>query len=130
MKDILKQYIGRDIPAEALAEIKSRHGTTVVRLGGVSRDVLSPVTLAERIGEVRRVTGVNCTFAVQDGRVPEWDAQTGVWMGYTTHPDVFRAIIPESMVLGPGDYCGYCGYYNGPHGEDRVGWDCRYCGGN
>lgn len=31
---------------------------------------------------------------------------------------------------GPGDYCHYCGAFNGPNGEERHGWDCGYCGCN
>ena len=30
----------------------------------------------------------------------------------------------------PGDYCGYCGAYNGLNGEWRCGFDCCLCGGN
>jgi len=126
----LMKYLGRDLPAETLAELRARHGHTVVQLGGVRRDAVWPSELAEPVGEVRRVDGVDCTFEVQDGRIPAWDAETGVWMGYITHSDVFRSIVPESMTNGPGDYCLYCGAFNGPHGEDRIGFDCRYCGCN
>ncbi len=130
MKEKFQEYLGRDLPAEILAEIKSRHGTTVVQRGGVRRDVIHESDLAERIGETRTVKGVDCTWEVQSARIPEWDAVTGNWVGYYVHPDWFRKIVPESMTNGPGDYCCYCGAFNGPHSEDRVGFDCRYCGCN
>lgn len=31
---------------------------------------------------------------------------------------------------GVGDYCLYCGTFNGAEGEYRQGWDCYSCGGN
>jgi len=31
---------------------------------------------------------------------------------------------------GPGDYCYYCGAWNGAEGEFRIGIDCCHCGGN
>lgn len=31
---------------------------------------------------------------------------------------------------GHGDYCGYCGAFNGPQGEYRMGFDCYNCGCN
>lgn len=31
---------------------------------------------------------------------------------------------------GPGDYCNYCGAFNGPEGELRNGYDCFHCGSN
>jgi hypothetical protein len=127
MKDI-RQYIGRDLPAEVLAELKARHGTTVVRRDGVRRDVIQESDLAERIGEVRLEKGVDCTFEVQSARIPEWDAHTGAWLGYQSHEDWFRVVIPGAN--GSGDYCLYCGAFNGPRSEDRIGFDCRYCGCN
>jgi len=30
---------------------------------------------------------------------------------------------------GEGDYCCYCGGFNGERGELRQGWDCYFCGG-
>jgi hypothetical protein len=126
----LKEYLGRDIPTEAIAELKARHGHTAVQIGGVRRDAIWPSELAERVGEARLVKGVSCTFEVQDGRTPAWDAVTGEWIGYTVHSEVFRAIVPESRAGGEGDYCGYCGAFNGPAGELRVGFDCHYCGSN
>jgi len=126
----LKAYIGRSLPAKALTEIHARGASIIVYRGGVSRGIIRPIHLAERIGEVRRIEGVSCTFEVQDARIPEWDAYTGKWIGYQSYKDWFRSIIPSSRSMGEGDYCSYCGAFNGPHGEDRVGWDCCYCGGN
>jgi hypothetical protein len=31
---------------------------------------------------------------------------------------------------GPGDYCTYCGTWNGEYGEQRLGYDCCFCGSN
>jgi len=126
----LKAYIGRSLPAKALTELHARGASIIVYRGGVSRGIIRPHALAERVGKVKKVQGVSCTFAVQDGRVPEWDAYTGKWLGYQSYKDWFRSIVPNSRAHGPGDYCCHCGAFNGPHGEDRVGWDCHYCGSN
>jgi hypothetical protein len=124
----LQKYLGRELPAEILAEIRDRYGDTVVCRDGVKRSVVQANDLAERVGEVRLEKGVDCTFKVQSARIPEWDAQTGAWLGYQSHEDWYRTVIPG--INGDGDYCLYCGAFNGPHSEDRVGFDCRYCGCN
>lgn len=49
--------------------------------------------------------------------VPEWDVEH-----YHGGPPV------EEDPLG--DYCTYCGAYQGPAGEARIGFDCFYCGCN
>ncbi len=124
----LSRYVGRNLPAEVVAELHARHACIIVYRGGVSRGIIRPIDLAKRIGKARMVQGVSCTFKVQDSRVPEWDAYTGVWIGWVTYPDWFKSIISRAM--GPGDYCSYCGAFNGPNGEQRIGWDCCCCGGN
>ena len=130
MKNILKKYLGRSLPAKALTELHARGASIIVYRGGVSRGVIRPVDLAKKIGKARMIQGVSCTFKVQDASVPEWDAYTGVWIGRITYPDWFRRIVPESRAHGPGDYCCHCGAFNGPNGEYRLGWDCHYCGSN
>jgi hypothetical protein len=126
----LKQYLGRSLPAKALTELHARGASIIVYRGDMSRGIIRPHTLAKRIGKARMVQGVSCTFKVQDASVPEWDAYTGTWLGYQSYKDWFRTIVPNSKAHGPGDYCSYCGAYNGPNGEQRIGWDCCYCGGN
>jgi hypothetical protein len=42
-------------------------------------------------------------------------------------PDRYRKVIEKRE--GEGDYCDYCGAFNGPNGESRMGWECGYCGG-
>lgn len=42
--------------------------------------------------------------------------------------ELVRHYYTEQLVEG--DICFYCGHNNGPQGEDRVGWDCGWCGGN
>jgi len=48
--------------------------------------------------------------------VPEWDVEH--YYGETVEEDPL------------GDYCLYCGTYQGPEGELRSGFDCHYCGCN
>lgn len=43
-------------------------------------------------------------------------------------PGYFSETIEK--LCGEGDYCHYCGEFNGPNGEKRLGWDCCYCGCN
>lgn len=35
-----------------------------------------------------------------------------------------------SFYNGEGDYCLYCGGWNGSEGQYRMGWDCCHCGSN
>jgi hypothetical protein len=43
-------------------------------------------------------------------------------------PQYFKVVT--EYLCGDGDYCGYCGTFNGSNGESRVGYDCCLCGGN
>ena len=43
-----------------------------------------------------------------------------------------QSYFKETVKLGcgKGDYCLYCGTFNGAEGEHRQGWDCYSCGSN
>lgn len=76
----------------------------------------------ERTGETRIVAGRDCDFILQDALRTWSDGTQDVLSGYYRSQTNFRC--------GDGDYCFYCGAFNGPHGEDRQGFDCAQCGSN